>query len=229
MLIIIDSRIPEEAIKSLQKLASVFLMPKNDIVYESIQCHPDIFIMQMGHFVIMAPNAPQELKKTLKANNIPFLRGKTNLGKRYPETALYNALFTKNYIIHKKEITDSCIVHQGQKKIFLNVNQAYTRCNLLELPDGSFITSDKGIEKTLKEAQLEVYYFNSEDVELIGQEHGFLGGALGVYQNTIYIIGALSHYTEGQRFKELIQSKKMDIIELYKGPLIDGGGIFFLS
>ncbi|NOR87779.1 MAG: hypothetical protein GQ527_09235 [Bacteroidales bacterium] len=229
MLIIIDARIPEEAINSLKKTGNVFLLKSNDIVYDSIQGHPDIFMLQLDDFVIVAPNSPKELIEKLKEYRIPFLRGKSKLGKKFPETVYYNAVSTPKYLVHKEGLTDSCVVHETIKKKFINVSQAYTRCNLLSLPDGSFITSDKGIESSLSNKGIEVHYFSSEDVLLSGQDHGFIPGACGIFDNDIYLIGSLDHYSEGERFRQLIVSKGMNIVELYQGPLIDGGGLYFLT
>lgn len=228
MLIIIDERLPKEVSQTLREIGEVFCIPKNNIVYDSIQGHPDIFILQMGPLAILAPNAPIELKEIFKKHRIPFLRGKEKLGNKYPETALYNALFTTRYLIHNKNITDSCITNQAHKTPFLHVKQGYTRCNLIELPDGSFITSDKGIENTLLQAKLQVHYFSSADVALDNQSNGFLPGAMGIYNNTLYIIGSLKYYSQEEKLKELLKAKNIKLVELYNGPLIDGGGILFL-
>jgi hypothetical protein len=229
MLIIIDSRLPQEAKDSLKEFGDVFELQSKDIVYHSIQGHPDIFLLQMENLVMIAPNAPLDLKETLKKHRIPFLIGKAKLGDKFPETAHYNAVSTPDYLIHREGFTDSCILCQNEKKQFVHVNQAYTRCNLLSLSDGSFITSDKGIEKALSEKNIEVHYFSSEDVLLDGQEYGFIGGTMGVYHNKIFIIGSLAYYHEGDRLRNILSSKNMEIIELYNGPLIDGGGVFFLE
>jgi len=229
MLIIIDARIPEEAKNNLKKIGLVYELQSKDIVYDSIMGHPDIFLFQMTDLVILAPNAPLSLKKALKKERITFLRGKSKLSNKFPETVFYNAVYTKNFIIHKKGLSDSCILHETEKKEFIDVSQAYTRCNLIELPDGSFITSDKGIEKTLSEKGLEVHYFTSDDVLLQGQAHGFIGGCLGVLNDTVYIIGHLDFYQEGKRLRQLILEKGLNLVALYNGPLIDGGGLFFLE
>ena len=194
MLIIIDARLPEEAILSLKKIGDVFLLYSDNIVYESIKGHPDIFLTQIDDLVVMAPNAPIALKEALKKHRIPFLKGKTKLGKSFPNTVYYNAVCTTDFIIHKEGLTDGCILHETTKKKHISVSQAYTRCNLMTLPDSSFITSDKGIEKSLKAQSLEVYFFNSEDVQLSGQDHGFIGGAMGVSENKLYLIGNLKFY-----------------------------------
>lgn len=229
MLIIIDARIPETAIERLKEYGTVFQLESFGTVYPSISGHPDIFMFQMEDIVIIAPNAPKSLIDALKQHRITFLKGKEKLGGKFPETSYYNAVSTPQYLIHKQEHTTSCILRHSSNKKFISVSQAYTRCNLLALPDGSFITSDKGIEKALKQEGMEVHYFIPNDVVLNGQDHGFLPGACGIFDNKVFFIGSLSQYTEGARLKELLESKGLSIEELYQGPMIDGGGIFFLN
>lgn len=229
MLIIIDAQLPSMVAEKLTTIGPVFQLQSQNVVYESISGHPDIFIFQMEKLVIIAPNSPPDLMDALKFERIPFLKGKEKLGPKFPETAYYNAVSTKDYLIHRENYATKCIPKLNDNKKFIHVNQAYTRCNVLPLPDGSFITSDQGIVKALQEEGLETHYFSSKDVMLNGHEHGFLPGALGIYQDKVFVIGCLSDYSEGERLLALLESKYLNIIELYNGPLIDGGGIFFLN
>lgn len=229
MLIIIDSRLPAAVSENLKKIGDVFELESSGIVYDSISGHPDIFMFQKDHLVIIAPNAPKSLIEELKKHRIPFLRGREKLGGKFPETAWYNAVSTSKYLIHRLNNSSNCILRQTTDKQFLPVPQAYTRCNLLSLPDGSFITSDKGIEKSLKKFGLETHYFDSNDISLNGQDHGFLGGTIGVFNNEVFLIGSLDHYAQGEKLRKLLETKSLKYHELYKGPLIDGGGIFFLE
>lgn len=229
MLIIIDGRLPATVAENLKQFGDVFELESSGIVYDSISGHPDIFIFQKDHLAIIAPNTPKALIEELKKNRIPFLRGREKLGSKFPETVWYNAVSSSKYLIHRHNHSSNCILRQTSDKQFLPVPQAYTRCNLLSLADGSFITSDLGIEQSLKKYGLEVHYFESHDIILNGQEHGFLGGALGVFNNEVFIIGSLDHYSQGEQLKDLLNSKSLKYHELYNGPLIDGGGIFFLE
>jgi hypothetical protein len=229
MLIIFDGRLPARVAENLSKHGEIFELHSDGVVYDSISGHPDIFMFQKDNLLIIAPNAPKDLIEVLKKHRIPFLRGKEKLGKSFPETVCYNAVSIGRYLIHRPNYTSKCILRQTTDKEFLAVPQAYTRCNLLPLSDGSFITSDKGIETSLKKHAQEVYYFDSKDILLNGQDHGFLGGAMGLFNSEVFIIGSLDHYSEGEYLKELLNGKSFKFHELYNGPLIDGGGIFFLE
>lgn len=229
MLIIIDARLPDSVYEYLESFGEVFLLESSGIVYDSISGHPDVFLTQMGNLVIVAPNAPKALIEVLKKHRIPFLRGKEKLGEKFPETSLYNAVCNSRYILHKKNHTSACVLRQIGNREFISVPQAYTRCNLLALTDGSFITSDPGIYSSLSQSNLEVHFFDSKDIILNGEKYGFLGGAMGIMDNEIFIIGHLDQFNYGQELKALLDLKGMKTHELYNGPLIDGGGILFLE
>jgi hypothetical protein len=229
MLIIIDARSPQTAQKKLSELGTVFPLETSGIVYESINGHPDIFLFQSDRLVIVAPNAPKALFDVLKTHDITYLKGREKLDFAYPATAWYNAVGTAKFLIHRLGYSSECIKRHHEFKKFLHVPQGYTRCNLLALPDGSFITSDRGIEKSLLQYQLEVHFFSPDKVVLSGQKHGFLPGACGLYRDKLYLMGSLDFYTEGERFRTLMNRKTIEIIELYQGVLMDTGGIFFLE
>jgi hypothetical protein len=95
-------------------------------------------------------------------------------------------------LIHNLKITDPVIlqVHSGKKHI--HVSQGYTRCNLMALDDKSFITSDRGIEKTLKCRRTPMCCFvDPAPVILKGQKHGFFPGCCGVLDKNVLITGSL--------------------------------------
>ena len=50
---------------------------------------------------------------------------------------------------------------------------------------------------------------------------------LGVHGNMVFIIGSLDHHHEGNSIRSFLENLKYEIIELYDGPLYDGGSILF--
>jgi hypothetical protein len=122
---------------------------------------------------------------------------------------------------------DPEIVEAAGNREIIHVKQGYTRCNLIPLGNNRFITSDKGIEKTLLQYGLEVLYVDPDGILLPGFNHGFIGGTCGVWQNKLFFIGSLKYFPEGQKIKDFVTG--MEIIELYDGSLFDGGSILFIS
>lgn len=149
------------------------------------------------------------------------------VGKKYPHTAHYNAVVTDTFLIHNPKYTEPTILSECSSLELIEVKQAYTRCNVLALPNDRFITSDKGIEKALQRKGLEVLYTDPKGILLPGFKNGFFGGACGIYNQQVFFIGKLDHFPEGENVRDFLEG--YEIIELYDGPLFDGGSILFLD
>ncbi len=228
MLIIGDARIPAQAIDNLSAYGKFIPFHTENLVYEAISGHPDLFFCKIDDRWVMAPNTPENYKKQLIKKEIPFCEGENSVGEIYPQTAFYNAVVTEKYLIHNRKVTDPIIKQKAIGKTAIHVNQAYTRCSLLPLSQDRFITSDEGIYQTLLKTGVEIYYFSPKGILLPGFRNGFLGGCCGIFENRIFIIGQLSFYPEGEKLRRVLQHCNYEIIELYTGPLFDGGSLLFL-
>jgi hypothetical protein len=227
MVIIADQRIPEQARSNLEQFGEVLFLTSSKVTYPAISCHPDIFLFKTNYRLVVAPNTPKEFLELIIQIKLPFTKGQKYIGLEYPETSHYNAVETDKYLIHHKKYIDPKIRNLATGKEFIHVKQAYTRCNLIALRDDRFITSDKGIEKALKHKGLEVLYVDPKGILLPGFDHGFIGGTCGVLDNRIFFIGSLDYFQEGDKIRTFL--KDYEIIELYDGPLFDGGSLVFIS
>jgi len=229
MIIIVDKRIPEEALNKLRSFGKVIPFSSEGIVYEAISGHPDIFMSTVNGKLIVAPNLPDKFKNLLKENNIQFLEGEKPVGSKYPETAKYNIVSTNHFLIHNSIYSDSKIMEIASDLNHIHMNQGYVRCNILPLKNNHFITSDKGILQILETTKLNVLYINPDDIVLPGFKNGFIGGASGVIDDKVFIIGTLNKFKEGKKVKDYLEKLNYQIIELYDGPLFDGGCILFIE
>ena len=227
MIIITNNNIPEHAFKQLEKYGRVLPFETSGITYPAIAGHPDVFFCSSGKHLIIAPNTPRKFKRALIDNRETYYEGQSEVGTNYPETAKYNAVVTEHYLIHNLQITDNRIKEMCADRKTIHVNQAYTRCNLLPLNNDSFITSDKGIYLTLNAIKFNVLYVNPGGIILPGFNHGFFGGACGVYKNKIFILGSLNKFPDGRKVEEFLTDTGYQIVELYNGPLFDGGSLMF--
>ena len=241
--IIADSRMPEEAKKNLKKLGNVIFINPTSVTYNSISSHPDIFFFQKDDALIYAPNAPKRIIKELKKRKIKLIEGKKEVGKKYPETVPYNAVGIGNLLIHNLKHTDETILSSYENHI--NVNQGYTRCNLLALNENAFITSDVGIFNAVNSQQttdnslypheslVETYgrtsvlYIDPKQIKLEGQKNGFFPGCCGVWRNNLIVCGSTKNLKEKAELDKFLKDNNFNLIELYDGDLIDVGSIFF--
>lgn len=229
--IIASSMMPAAARESLSKMGSVIWLEPSDKAYPSISSHPDIFFFchneRYCDSVICAENVDIKLPE-----NITVIKGDKSVGHKYPETVPYNAVGVGNILIHNLLYTDLLILDFykkiSTKSVQLNVNQGYTRCNLLALDEKNFITSDFGIKRVLEENGCNVFYVDPHQIALPGHNHGFFPGCCGLVDDCVVVCGSLKHLKECKELKKFIRRNSMKIIELYDGELVDVGSIFFI-
>ena len=230
MLAIIDKRAPKEVLLNLKKeVGDLFLFESVGITSNSISGHPDIFIYQDESHLIIAPNAPVELFNFLNVYKVKYTVGEKKVEENFKNSAGYNCLGTQNYFFHRSGFTDPAILKITKQKEFIHLPQAFTRCSLTHLGNNNYITSDKGIEKKLKEKGLDCFYFDPKEISIIGHSHGFLGGTTGLCDNKLFFTGNIDLHKNGSGLRKYIERQGMEIISLYHGFLYDGGGIFFIE
>jgi hypothetical protein len=229
MLFIIDKNIPAQAKTNLNHYGEVLEFSTENITYLQISNHPDIFFCKVDNILYYAPNTPDEFIQLLISKGISLSKGNQTVGQKYPYSALYNAVITENYIIHNQKITDAQLIKAASKRKTINVNQGYCRCSILPLKNNHFITSDEGINKKLTSEGLDVLCVNPDGIILPGEEYGFLGGTSGISDTRIFIVGNLNYFPEGKKVRSYLENLNYEIIELYNGPLYDGGSILIIK
>lgn len=229
MLIIVDKKMPAPAKENLAAIGELMELETNDITYAAISGHADIFFCQTPHDLIAAPSLPEKYFEKLEKNKIRYVTGKQEVGKVYPKSAVYNVVVTNEFLIHNSQLTDPVVSRVCRTQKTIKVKQGYCRCNLLALPENRFITSDRGIEKVLQKQNIITCFTNPAGILLPGFPNGFFGGCCGIAGNTAFICGNLQQYPEGEKVREFIYSSGLKIKELYQGPLVDIGGIFFIE
>lgn len=229
--IIASASMPEQARQRLAEMGEVVWLNPSDKAYPSISAHPDIFFFckdeRYCESVICAENVDISLPEGIKV-----VKGVKPVGHAYPETVPYNAVGVGNMLVHNLKYTDEKILELygkiSTKTVQINVNQGYTRCNLLALDERNFITSDLGIKKGAELCGCNVFYVDPHQITLPGHEHGFFPGCCGLYGDTMVVCGALKHLKECKELRKFIRRNGMKIIELYDGELVDVGSIFFV-
>ncbi len=228
MKFIIDKKLPPQAKDRLAAYGDILELETSGITYDAISGHPDIFFCPTPEGLVAAPKLPANVIRKLQSSGAKTIPGTAMPGKKHPQSAVYNALVIDKYIIHNTKATDESITKACSSLEAIHVKQAYTRCNLVAM-DSVFITSDAGIYKTLLQRGFDVHLFSSREVVLQGFPNGFLGGACGVWGDKLLLCGSLKFFSEGERLKHLIKKSAYQLVELYDGPLVDGGGIIAIS
>ncbi|MCQ2447064.1 MAG: hypothetical protein MJ141_09290 [Clostridia bacterium] len=186
------------------------LLPPREGVEEEVASHADIFYCRAG----ILPSSPL------------YYAGKDFHAPAYPAVAAYNAVFLKDYFIHKLNITSLPLLaeagRQGLRKI--NVRQGYTKCNLVVVDGSHVITADEGLYKVLSVLPgLEV--LNVEEGEIaLGKHRGFLGGTSGRIGDEIWFHGALAGHPDEKKIRGFIESCGCKVVD-FPFPLRDIGSV----
>ncbi len=207
----------------LQSTGDCFPFMTHGVTDEGIAGHPDVFCCKVGHQLVAAP----QIIRLLKNSYAHIVPGVSTVGSGFNATH-YNAVVTDRYIIHNRKYTDPEIISMQNGRVFINVKQGFTRCSVLPLPDGSFITSDQGISKVFDERHIRHLQVSSEGIVLPGYRNGCIGGCFGITDNLVCVIGRLKYHKDGHAMKSFMESAGCKLTELYDGPLFDGGSIIIL-
>ncbi len=229
MLILLDKKMPDAAKEKLANYGNIVEFATEGITYESISGHPDIFFCPTPAGLIVAPNLPSDYFNILDQNHILYLKGTLPVGNEYPETARYNLLVTEKLIVENPVISAPEIQNLNSTLVIILTKQGYIRCNLVALPNDSFVTSDRGIEKSLRQRKLDILFVDPTCVKLDGFKHGFFGGTCGLLDKTLFVCGSLKHFPERELIESFSHRAGVSIIELYDGPPVDVGTILFLA
>jgi hypothetical protein len=226
-MIICDKRLPAPVKQRLSALDFVLELTTDNITYPAISGHPDVFFCKIDDVVVVSPALPQQYCDQLMQLQVNWKFGTQPNTSTYPGSAIYNAVVTDTLFIHNLQITDPSIKELIGNRKQIHVNQGYTRCNLLPLPNDCFITSDKAISTVLTHEGFDVLLVNPAGILLQGFSNGFIGGVCGIKESDVFIAGGLKAYPEGSKMMEFLVHHSLTTIELYDGPLIDGGSILF--
>lgn len=199
-------------------------------VYEAISAHADIYACPIGGELILAPEQNAGIGLVLSSAGVVYSLGSSILQQSYPGNIAYNAVSTENYFIHNLKHTDPVLLDKARRLglILIDVKQGYTKCNTVVVSPNAFITSDAGIASRLSSYPIDVLLIQSRHVILSGFSQGFLGGASGKVDDTIYFNGDLSRHPDCQRIISFIEARGLSTIYFEDYPLEDIGSIIGL-
>ena len=182
----------EVLIEYMKTKGAVVLVPKDERFDERINSHPDLVISIIDDTLIVDENANIKIFKQLDSLGVPYVLGNSRLAAAYPNDIAYNAVITKDYLIHNFNHTNSLLLQhvKNSGKKLISVKQGYTKCSTVVINDNSIITSDQGIHQASKD-EMNPLLIQPGHVLLEGHDYGFLGGASGSFDDSIIFHGDL--------------------------------------
>lgn len=148
------------------------------------------------------------------------------LGEKYPEDCRYNAVVLKDFIIHKRGITDEALLKTAGPRTFIDVPQGYTKCNTVVADDTHIITSDEGICKAVSSCKgISCLLVSPGQISLPGYRYGFIGGCSGRVGDEIIFNGNLEMHSDFERIKAFIEGCGLTLKYFPGWELTDIGSI----
>jgi len=145
-------------------------------------------------------------------------------GENYPLDVAFNALVAGKRLICKKDSVCPLLAEYD----VINTKQGYAGCTALYAA-GTVITADPATTAACEKAGIPVYTISGKDISLPGYDTGFIGGACGACEDTVYIYGDPSTSQSGRELAEFCQSKGLSLVSLWDGHVTDVGGIKFVE
>lgn len=226
--VIVDYRTDTEAVNTLKAYGfDVVYTKKSKTLYEAVDGHTDLQIVKVLDDFVVCPEFFNYYTDKLRIN---LICGKSELSNQYPYDVYYNAAVFGKFAVHNFQFTDSVLRECINKKFLFEINtkQGYSKCSICIISDNAIITEDENIFKAVSEYNIDVLKISKGSVKLKGLNYGFLGGATGLFKNTLFINGELKYHKDGNIIKEFCKKHNTDIIELKKGDITDIGSILFI-
>lgn len=192
-----------------------------------VASHTDMQLLPLGDGVCLISLHQSKLKRQLEAFHCKCLVGET-LSAKYPLDVPYNAVrIADSYICNCKTISKTAKeLWNTQNLCGIFVRQGYTKCSICIVDEHSLITADVGIAKAVQAAGFSVLQIQPGFIQIPQYDTGFIGGCCGkLSQHLMAFTGKLDSHPDGQRIREFLQQRQIDVVELTQENLFDIGGI----
>ena len=232
---IVDERISEKCKRALLiRGFYIIKLPAAKNLGEAVKSHPDMIMFRHGNRIITSAEYCEDysyifsdLREYSEGTSFTFTADE--MEKEYPKDAVFNALVIGERLFAKCDTVSPAVLEYARSSGLetVHVNQGYPACTTLAF-GGSAITADRGMARTLKESGIRVTEISNGGISLPPYEYGFIGGASGVFGNTVYFLGNIDTHPDSELIKYAIRYEGYDYISLSDEPLADLGRIIFL-
>ena len=235
MICLVDERISEKCERGLLKRGfQIIKMPRSASLSAPIASHPDMLVFYHNGCLISSSDYceryPYIFSDIREFSETSMTFTSESHSPTYPKDAIFNALTVGKHIFYKEDTVSDSLKEYASRKglITVPVKQGYPACTVLAFGN-SAITADEGMAIALKKSGISVTLISNGDISLPPYEYGFIGGASGVYKNTVYFLGNPLLHRDGDKIAAAIADAGYDICPLADEPLADLGRIIFIE
>ena len=234
MLAVTDMHFPEKYRGALVSRGfEVVSLPPFSALDPRVASHPDMLMLPLGNRLFVHKDyyaeAKTEIDTICSLAHLSLFLTADEIRPEYPFDISLNIAIAGKLLLGRCDCMAKAVVKYaeeiGNRRV--NVKQGYAKCATVVLGDRAIITADPTIERIGRSLSLDVLHIAEGNVTLDGYSHGFIGGASGVYKNTIFFCGNLSTHPDGKRISDFCTTHGFDSVSLSDDPLYDVGTIFF--
>lgn len=232
MIAIINPHAPAPVVQGIYRCGfTPVTVPLCKDVQAPLAGHPDVQLCIIDSTVIHHPGMDDSFLQLFHNSQYTLLRGQSILQSAYPYDCAYNCAYTGTAAFHNTTITDSSLrnIISNNGAPLIHVNQGYTKCSVCIVSEKAIISSDTLIHKAALANDIDSLLISSGHIDLPGFRYGFIGGASGMYNDTVYFTGVLTAHPDGSTIIKFIEKHDKKIVYLSSLPIIDAGSIFFID
>ena len=235
----VDERCPKSAVSALIREGFYPIpVPPFPHLSDPVSSHTDMLLFLADRTLISYADYAEEneeffkLVRTLTKDrgiNLRFISDAVS--KEYPLDARLNALSVGGRLFLKTDTAAGALTEWAKSRGIRTVhtNQGYPACTVLKLSDGAAVTADRGMARIMSNEGIRVTLIEEGGVSLPPYSHGFIGGAAGVYRDTVYFVGKIEEHPSYNIIKSAALSEGLRLVSLGDTGLLDVGGILFLE
>ena len=232
---LVDERITKKCESALERLGfSVLKLPAHKKLPAPLASHTDMLVFHLDDTLLFPADYLEEHPKIDAfirdgGKDIKILRADINLEKSYPHDAAMNALVLGRRVYARKGSVCPDIIKLAEDEGFevVFVKQGYPACTVLSLGNAA-VTADEGMLRAIAESGTTVYKIKDGGIALPPYEYGFIGGACGVFEGTVYTLGDINTHPDAELIKAAAAREGLTLVSLSDEELRDLGGIVFI-
>ena len=236
MIVVTDIRIPAACRAELEKRGFLCItLPPFSALDARIASHPDILLLPLGHRLFVNRKYYEEAQDTIDCivthTSLSLILTDDPISSQYPHDVAFNLIAPGQFILGRLDAISGAVADlaEAENMLLVNTKQGYAKCSTVVLGNRALITADPSVEKAARKLSLDVLFISSGYVELEGYDTGFIGGASGVFGNTVYFCGNIFSHPDGQRIFDFCAKHNFQVTSLSEAPLYDVGTLFFFS
>lgn len=228
---------PSEIADSLLSLGfSVLRLPPDARLAPPVRTHADMLMLPIGKRVFTTAgylSVAKDIFATLEDYGYEVIACECELRSEYPYDVALDALVLRNAILCRTDVLprEVSLTAREMGYSLINSKQGYAKCSAVALNGGAIVTADKNIAALAASLGAHVLSIGAypEAITLDGYDCGFIGGASGVFEDTVYFTGDLSRHPDGTRIADFCRLHGKRAYSLSQAPLCDVGGVFFFQ